>query len=92
MRIQIGLTTLLIVLALVPSSHSLDASLQQEQEKTYPHIAEYIDKFELKTNDLENTLNTQLHNITLGDIKTSYAHLINSTVSISHYGSEKKVE
>ena len=92
MRIQIALTTLLILLALVQSSHSLDASLQQEQEKTYPHIVEYIDRFELKTNDLENTLNGQLHTITLGDVKTSYAHLINSTVSISHYGSEKKVE
>lgn len=86
------MTTLLILLALVQPSLTLDASLRQEQEKVYPHIAEYIDKFEIKSNDLENTLKGQLHDVTLGDVKTSYAHLINSTVSISHYGSEKKVE
>jgi hypothetical protein len=92
MKIRFALTTILALLSLANLALAFDASLTQEQENIYPHIVEYIPKFEISTNDLANVLDNQLHSIKLGDINTSYAHVLNSTVSISHYESDKRVE
>ena len=58
----------------------------------YPHIVEYINDFKINTNDLEKALDNQLRNITVNNVKTSYAQITNSTVSLSHYGSDRRLE
>lgn len=93
MRIHLPIPCLLILMSLAGLACAFEtASLRQESEAVYPHIVEYIDDFTLKTNDLEDALNNQLHDIKLGEVKTSYAHITNSTVSLSHYGSERRLE
>jgi flagellar biosynthesis component FlhA len=93
MNILLTVTSLMVVLAVMEVGTALEVnSLTQEMENVYPHIVEYIDDFTINTNDLEKVLSDQLHTIKLGDIKTSYAHVTNTTVSISHYESEKRVE
>lgn len=93
MRILLPIPYLLILVSLIGLACAFEAtSLRQESETVYPHIVEYIDNFTLNTNDLEGALNNQLHDIKLGEVKTSYAHITNSTVSLSHYGSERRLE
>lgn len=93
MKILFAMASLLLLVAFAEAVLSQEVnSLRQETENVYPHIVEYINDFTINTNDLENTLNGQLHNIKLSDVKTSYAHITNSTVSLSHYGSEKRLE
>lgn len=93
MRILFTVVAIMVLLAIVKIGVGLEAySLSQQSENVYPHILEYINNFTINTNDLEKTLNEQLHSIKLGDVKTSYAHIINSTVSLSHYGSERRIE
>jgi hypothetical protein len=93
MRILLPLQSLIILAFLIGLACAFEAtSLRQESEAVYPHVVEYIDNFTLNTNDLEGALNNQLHNIKLNEVKTSYAHITNSTVSLSHYGSERRLE
>lgn len=93
MKIHLTLPYLLLLTSLNQLACAFEAnSLRQESETVYPHIVEYIDNFTLNTNDLEGTLNNQLHNIKLSEVQTSYAHITNSTVSLSHYGSERRLE
>jgi t-SNARE complex subunit (syntaxin) len=93
MRILFAVTYLLLLTTFADLGYAFETtSLSQERETVYPHIVEYIDDFTINTNDLESALNNQLHDIKLSDIKTSYAHITNSTVSLSHYGSERRLE
>lgn len=93
MKILLSSPSLLILTFFVGFACAFEAtSLRQESETVYPHIVEYIDNFTLNTNDLEEAINIQLHDIKLSEVKTSYAHITNSTVSLSHYGSERQLE
>lgn len=88
MKILFAVASILALLAFAQVGLALEAnSLTQEKENVYPHIVEYITDFTIFTNDLDKTLSNQLHSVTLGDVKTSYAHITNSTVSISNYQS-----
>jgi hypothetical protein len=93
MKILFAVASLLLLAALAEVALGLEvSSLRQETENVFPHIVEYINDFAINTNDLENTINVQLHDIKLNDVKTAYAHITNSTVSLSHYGSDKRLE
>ncbi len=93
MKILLAVASLLLLTTLTHLGYAFETtSLSQERETVYPQIVEYIDDFTINTNDLESALNNQLHNIKLNEVKTSYAHITNSTVSLSHYGSEKRLE
>ena len=91
MRIRLALTVTLALLVLIIPSFSLQVDyLTREADLPNPFIVEYIQNFEISTKDVENLLQNQFKSVTLGELKTSYTHLLNSTVSMSYYGIEKK--
>ena len=75
---KIFFSTLLLALALPSLTFNLNTPNSKE-DSNLPLLVEYIDDFQVKTNDLVNVVSNQLKNITIGTVKTSSV-TINQTV------------
>ena len=71
---KFGYTLNLTLVFLVLQVFSINLSVKStSNEDVYPLIVEYIEKYQIKTNDLKDVINNQFSSITIGQVKTSSA-------------------
>lgn len=92
MRILLAFALLIALFSIEAITLPSTPSLQIEQNNPFPLIVESINNFTIRTNDIDKLLKVQFNDLKLGNISTSYASITSSTVSISHYTTEKHVD